>query len=313
MNATPMLDVRWRQVLARDARADGQFVYAVRSTGVYCRPSCAARRPRPEQVSFYGDGAAARAAGFRACRRCHPDAETRVDAAIVAACRALERGRAAPLAGRQKFRAATGLTPRAWAAAAREARVRQSLRRGPSVTSALYEAGFNSSGRFYAAADRALGMLPARFRRGGTGGRITFACGSSSLGCVLAAESERGVCAILLGDPPAQLEVELRRLFPRARIEAGGAAMKRRLRDVIALVEAPAAAHALPLDLQGTAFERRVWQALRRIPAGTRLSYGELARRLGMPGAGRAVARACARNKLAVAVPCHRVVRSDGE
>lgn len=286
----PRVDPRWQQVLARDARADGQFVYAVRSTGVYCRPSCGARRPRPEQVSFHADGAGARAAGFRPCRRCHPDAPPRIS-----------------------FRAATGFSARAWAAADRDGRLRRQLRQAPSVTEAYYQAGFNSSGRFYAAADRALGMLPARFRRGGAGATIAFACGTSSLGVVLAAESERGVCAILLGDRAGELEAELRRQFPQAQIAPGGATMQRRLRQVIALVEVPAAAHTLPLDLQGTAFERRVWRALRRIPAGARLSYGELARRLGIPGGARAVARACARNRLAVAVPCHRVIRGDGE
>lgn len=286
----PRIDSRWQQVLAHDAGADGTFVYAVRSTGIYCRPSCAARRPRREYVSFHADGAAARAAGFRPCRRCHPDAPP-------------------PLS----FRAATGFSPRAWATAERDARVRRGLRQGRPVTEALYEAGFNSSGRFYAAADRALGMLPARFRRGGAGASIAFACGTSSLGVVLAAESERGVCAILLGASAGELEAELRRQFPQAQITLGGAAMQRRLRQVITLVEAPAAAHTLPLDLQGTAFERRVWRALRRIPPGGRLSYGELAQRLGVPGGARAVARACARNRLAVAVPCHRVVRGDGE
>ncbi len=299
----PKLDPRWQQVLAHDARADGRFVYAVRSTGIYCRPSCAARRPRPEYVSFHADGAAARAAGFRPCRRCCPDERGQGPGA---------RGQGAA-ARRRQFRAATGLLPREWEAAARDESVRRSLRQGRPVTEAFYEAGFNSSGRFYAAADRALGMLPARFRRGGAGASITFACGTSSLGVVLAAESERGVCAILLGASAGELEAELRRQFPQASLAAGGAAMERRLRQVIALVEAPAAAHTLPLDLQGTAFERRVWRALRRIPAGGRLSYGELAQRLGMPGGARAVARACTRNRLAVAVPCHRVVRGDGE
>ncbi|TAN22351.1 MAG: methylated-DNA--[protein]-cysteine S-methyltransferase [Acidobacteria bacterium] len=299
----PRIDPRWQQVLARDARADGLFVYAVRSTGIYCRPSCAARRPRAEYVSFHADGAAARAAGFRPCLRCHPDARGQGPGA----------GGQGEAARRRQFRAATGLPPREWAAAARDEKVRRSLRQGRSVTEAFYEAGFNSSGRFYAAADRALGMLPVRFQRGGAGASIAFACGTSSLGTVLAAESERGVCAILLGDDAGELEAELRRQFPQASLAAGGAAMERRLRQVIALVEAPAAAHALPLDLRGTAFERRVWRALRRVPAGARLSYGELARRLGMPGGARAVARACARNRLAVAVPCHRVVRGDGE
>jgi AraC family transcriptional regulator of adaptative response/methylated-DNA-[protein]-cysteine methyltransferase len=314
----------WQQVLNRDRGADGRFVYAVRTTGVYCRPSCGARRPRPENVSFHASPQAAAAAGFRPCRRCRPEQAN--DNRIAAACRRLEQpeppaiaqlARAAgwsPSRFRLHFQAATGLSPRAYAAAARDARLRGALRRPGTVTEAVYAAGFNSSGRFYAAADRALGMPPARYQRGGGESAIRFATVRGPLGWMLVAESERGVCAILLGERPEALARQLRQEFPRARLREDRRGLKPRLETVLAGLQAPhaGALAKLPLDLQGTVFQRRVWQALRTLPAGATLSYAALARRLGAPCAARAVAQACAANRCALAVPCHRVVRADG-
>lgn len=316
--------IRWQQVLARDRGADGSFVYAVRTTGVYCRPSCGARRPRPENVSFHPSPEAAAAAGFRPCRRCLPDQPA--DERIALACRRLEKPEPPAVVGlareagwspsrfRARFQAATGMSPRAYAAAARDARLRDALRRPGTVTEAGYAAGFNSSGRFYAAADRALGMPPARYQRGGDRSAVRFATRRGPLGWVLVAESERGVCAILLGDEPNALARQLRQEFPRAELREDRRGLKSRLATVLGSLEAPHrnALPDLPLDLQGTVFQRRVWQALRALPAGETLSYSALARRLGQPRAARAVAQACAANRCALAVPCHRVVRSDG-
>lgn len=210
------------------------------------------------------------------------------------------------------FRAFTGLTPRAYAAARRDAGLREQLLRGASVTDAVYGSGFRASSRFYAAAEKGLGMTPSVFRAGGRGMEVCFATGQSSLGAVLAARTERGFCAILLGDDPEELIEDLGRRFPKAKLLAGDASFEQVVAQAIALVESPALGLALPLDIQGTAFQQRVWQALRKLPAGTTASYAELAGSLGLPGASRAVAQACAANPLAVAIPCHRVVRSDG-
>ncbi|HET9784519.1 MAG TPA: bifunctional DNA-binding transcriptional regulator/O6-methylguanine-DNA methyltransferase Ada, partial [Terriglobales bacterium] len=313
--------IRWHKVLARDRTADGSFVYAVRTTGVYCRPSCGARRPRLENVSFHASPYAAAAAGFRPCRRCRPDQPA--DERIALACRRLEQpdppalARLARDAGwsasrfRVRFQAATGMSPRAYAAAARDARLRGALRHSATVTEAGYAAGFNAGSRLYAAADRALGMPPAQFQRGGGEGEIRYASGRSPLGGVLVAESGRGVCAILLGDDPAALAEQLRQEFPLAELRQDGRGLKSRLRSVLESVRGNTL-DPLPLDLQGTVFQRRVWQALRAVPRGQTISYAALARRLGQPRAARAVAQACAANRCALAVPCHRVVRGDG-
>lgn len=328
--STNNADPRWEAVLARDRRADGQFVFSVSTTGVYCRPSCGARRPRPEHVRFHGTAAAAQAAGFRPCRRCRPDLPPQGAphaAAIAAACRRLAALEPPPLAilaraaglspfhFHRRFKAATGLTPRQFAAAHREQRLRRSLTAASSVTEAIYAAGYNSSGRFYASAREMLGMVPACFRAGGEHEVIRYACGHGPLGTVLAARSRGGLCAILLGDDPVTLAADLARQFPRARLEPAGAGFERSLARVLALVSKPdgdTSSLDLPLDIRGTLFQRRVWQALRRIPPGATVTYGTLARRLGAPGAARAVARACAANPLAVAIPCHRVLRADG-
>ena len=326
--ATTQADPRWVAVLARDASADGQFFYSVRTTGVYCRPSCAARNARPENVAFHPTAADAERAGFRPCRRCQPDQPPRTErqAAIVAdLCRLIEAAEGIPTLGalarhaglsafhlHRVFKAATGLTPHAWARARRAERMRSALARGGSVTDAIHDAGYGSGSRFYETSSSLLGMKPAHYRAGGVDASIRFAIAQCSLGAILVAASERGVCAISIGDDPDALARTLQDRFPRARLSGDDPAFAQQVAHIVALVEAPKIGLALPLDLRGTAFQQRVWQALRAIPPGRTLSYTELATRLGMPKSVRAVASACAANTLAVAVPCHRVVRSDG-
>lgn len=322
-------DPRWRAVVARDAAEDGKFVYAVRTTGVYCRPSCPARQAKAENVAFFAGPAEAEAAGFRACRRCTPNAASLAEqhaATIARACRAIEAAETPPplrqlarAAGlspyhfHRVFKAVTGLTPKAYATATRGGRARQALvEGGRSVTAALYDAGFNSSGRFYESADAVLGMTPGAYRAGGRDMAIRFALAECSLGSLLVAESARGICAIALGDDPDQLARELQDRFPNARLIGGDADFEAKVATVVGFVEAPRRGLDLPLDLRGTAFQQRVWQALRAIPPGETASYAEIARRIGVPTAARAVAGACAANPVAVAVPCHRVVRHDG-
>jgi AraC family transcriptional regulator of adaptative response/methylated-DNA-[protein]-cysteine methyltransferase len=319
---------RWDAVRRRDPAAEGLFVYSVRSTGVYCRPSCPSRPARRENVAFHDNCAAAEAAGFRACLRCKPDqpplAERQAQA-VAQACRLIEAAetgldldtlaRACGISRfhfHRLFKAHTGITPRAYAAAHRAERVKRELAQGASVTEAVYEAGFNSSGRFYAAATSMLGMKPARYQAGGSGETIRFAVGQCTLGAILVAATERGICAILIGDDPACLVRDLQDRFPRAELVGGDAAFEQTVARVVGFVEAPNIGLALPLDVRGTAFQQRVWQALREIPAGQTVSYAELARRVGLPTGARAVAGACAANAIAVAIPCHRVVRNDG-
>jgi AraC family transcriptional regulator of adaptative response/methylated-DNA-[protein]-cysteine methyltransferase len=315
-------------VIARDARADGAFYYSVRTTGVYCRPSCAARLPRPENVRFHATCKDAERAGFRPCKRCTPDRPSplvqRV-AKITTACRILENAEPTPalqeLARRvgvsgyhfhRVFKQLTGLTPRQYAAAHRAKRLRQELAGGRPITQAIFNAGYSSSGHFYAHSNELLGMTPRHYRAGGAHTQIRFGVGSCSLGAVLVACSDRGVCAILLGEDADELAQDLRNRFPNADLVRGNAAFDRLVATVVSLVEAPGTSVMLPLDVRGTAFQQRVWQALCKIPVGTTASYSEIAKRIGAPNAVRAVARACAANPLAVAIPCHRAVRSDG-
>lgn len=321
-------DPRWTAVLARDPAADGTFFYSVRTTGVYCRPSCASRSARPENVEFHLTAAAAERAGFRPCKRCRPDQAVAPEsqASLVAdLCRLIESAEQAPslhqLAERaglspshlhRVFKAVVGLTPKAYAAGHRARRVREELGRGASVTEAIFDAGYTSSGRFYAVSDQILGMTPGRFRAGGAGSEIRFAVGRSSLGEILVAASERGICAILMGDDAAALVRELQDRFSRATLIGGDAGFEQLVAKVVGFVEAPRLGLDLPLDVRGTAFQQRVWEALREIPAGLTVSYSEVARRIGAPRAVRAVASAVAANALAVAIPCHRVVRTDG-
>jgi AraC family transcriptional regulator of adaptative response/methylated-DNA-[protein]-cysteine methyltransferase len=321
-------DPRWVALLARDPAADERFVYSVRTTGVYCRPSCAARRANPRNIRFHATPAEAEAAGFRPCLRCQPDQPPRRarQAALVAeACRLIETAEEAPplaeLAEKaglsphhfhRLFRAVTGLTPKGYADAHRARRVREALGRQESVTEAIYGAGFNASSRFYEQADAMLGMTPSDYRAGGAHAEIRFAIGQCTLGAILVARSERGVCAILMDDDPAALLRDLQDRFPRARLIGGDAEFEALVAQVVGFVEAPGIGLDLPLDLRGTAFQQRVWQALREIPPGETVSYAEIARRIGAPGAVRAVGAACGANAIAVAIPCHRVVRSDG-
>ena len=321
-------EARWTAVLARDPTCDGQFYYSVATTGVYCRPSCPARRPKRCHVRFHATREAAERAGFRPCKRCKPDQPSlgRQQAEKVAeACRLIETGEDAPKLAdlaeavglspyhfHRVFKKVAGVTPKAYASAARNKRVRDHLKRSKTVTEAIYDAGYNSNGRFYASAAQVLGMTPSDFRAGGTNTEIKFAIGHCSLGAILVAASAKGVCAILLGDDAETLAEELRTQFPHAHLSGGDKAFAALVAKVIAFVEAPNAGLDLPLDVRGTAFQHRVWEALRQIPAGSTASYAEIAQAIGAPKAVRAVAGACAANLLAVAIPCHRVVKSDG-
>ncbi|TPL83512.1 bifunctional DNA-binding transcriptional regulator/O6-methylguanine-DNA methyltransferase Ada [Mesorhizobium sp. B2-3-14] len=321
-------DPRWGRIVARDKSADGAFWYSVATTGVYCRPSCPSRRANPANVQLHDTLQAAKATGFRPCRRCNPDGPSleAANAAMIAdACRRIEASEAEPslveladAAGRSPgyfhrvFKAVTGLTPKDYAAARRAARVRQGLEDGVSVTSAIYDAGFNSSGRFYEKSTGMLGMTPTRYCAGGANEEIRFAVGETSLGTILVASSRKGVASILLGQDPDALVRDLQDRFPKARLVGGDSDYEALVARVVGLVEAPALGLDLPLDVRGTAFQQRVWQALRDIPAGRTVSYADIAGRIGAPNATRAVAAACAANALAVAIPCHRVIRKDG-
>jgi AraC family transcriptional regulator, regulatory protein of adaptative response / methylated-DNA-[protein]-cysteine methyltransferase len=326
--AATMNDPRWASVVSRSREADGSFFYSVRTTGVYCRPSCAARRAKPENVRFHATRVDAERAGFRPCKRCKPDQPSLLEqhaAKVTEACRLIESSPSVPsldeLATRaglssfhfhRVFKAVTGLTPRAYAAAHRGERVRQELGRTRTVTAAIYQSGYNSNGRFYGESEQVLGMTPTDYRAGGANAEIRFAIGECSLGSILVARSERGVCAILLGSDPDALVRDLQDRFPRAMLIGGDPEFEQLVAKVVGFVEAPGLGLDLPLDVRGTAFQQRVWQALREIPVGSTVSYTELARRIGAPKSVRAVAHACAANRLAVAIPCHRVVRNDG-
>ena len=322
-------DPRWAAIVARDPKADGLFVYGVKTTGVYCRPSSASRLPRPENIQFFDTPAQAEAAGYRASKRASGD-QTQLAAhhaqLVAEACRHIEQADTPPslnaLAQRaglspfhfhRVFKAVTGLTPKGYASAQRTRKVREGLKGQHSVTDALYDAGFNSNSRFYESADQLLGMKPSDYKAGGTNSEILFAVGQCSLGAILVAQSRRGVCAILLGDDPDTLVRDLQEQFPKADLVGADRRFEQTIAQVVGFIEAPALGLDLPLDLRGTAFQQRVWQALRDIPLGTTASYAQIAERIGAPKSFRAVAQACGANSLAVAIPCHRVVRSNGE
>jgi AraC family transcriptional regulator of adaptative response/methylated-DNA-[protein]-cysteine methyltransferase len=321
-------EARWQAVVRRDPQADGEFVYAVRTTGVYCRPSCPSRAAKRQNVEFFDTGVLAAAAGYRPCRRCRPDLpsqqQRRIDL-VARACEAIEHSQAAlslaqlaqqagmsPYHFHRIFKAATGLTPKAFHKAVQARRVAASLQSANSVTAALYDAGFNSAGRFYADASALLGMSPGSYRKGGAGEHIRHAVEPCALGWVLVAATRRGVCAIEFGDDAQALESRLRARFPQAQFEPADAEFGHWIARVLSYLEQPQGLLELPLDVQGTVFQRRVWQALQAIPAGETASYAEIAGRIGQPGASRAVGRACAGNPVAVAIPCHRAVRADG-
>lgn len=319
---------RWKSILDRDSTLDGEFVYSVLTTGVYCRPSCPSRSPRPENVAFYVDATAAERAGYRPCQRCRPDqpplAERR--AALVAdLCRFIEESREIPkledLASRaglsashthRLFKKVTGVTPNAYARAQRDQRMRGQLDDSESVTEAIYAAGYGSSSRFYEASHGRLGMTPSQFQDGGLDTEIRFAVGECSLGSVLVAATSKGVCAISLGDDPEELVHELERRFDKADLIGADEGFELIVAQVVGLVENPGIGAELPLDIQGSAFQQRVWRALIEIPPGKTENYSEIARRIGSPNSSRAVANACGSNPLAIAIPCHRVIRSDG-
>ncbi|PRA17685.1 MULTISPECIES: bifunctional DNA-binding transcriptional regulator/O6-methylguanine-DNA methyltransferase Ada [Pseudomonas] len=322
-------DPRWAAILARDPKADALFVYGVKTTGVYCRPSSASRLPRPENVEFFDTPAHAEAAGYRASKRAAGD-QTQLAAhhaqRVADACRQIEQAETPPSLNalalqanmspfhfHRVFKAVTGLTPKGYASAHRSRKVREGLKGERTVTDALYDAGFNSNSRFYESANQLLGMTPGDYKAGGTNNAILFAVGQCSLGAILVAQSARGVCAILLGDDPDQLVRDLQDQFPKAELVGADQRFEQLVAQVVGLIEAPAVGLDLPLDLRGTAFQERVWQALRDIPPGSTASYAQIAERIGAPKSFRAVAQACGANSLAVAIPCHRVVRSNGE
>jgi AraC family transcriptional regulator of adaptative response/methylated-DNA-[protein]-cysteine methyltransferase len=319
---------RWAAVQQRAREADGIFYYSVRSTGVYCQPSCPSRGAKRANVAFHATRAEAEAAGFRPCMRCKPDqlplAERQAQA-VARACRLIDEAAEEPdldtlaqACGMSRFhfhrvfKAYTGITPKAYAAARRAERLKRGLAQAPSVTAAAYDAGFNSSGRFYAASASVLGMTPLRYRSGGGGEAIRFAVAACSLGALLVAATDKGICSILLGDDPDTLVRDLQDRFPKAELIGAEPEFEATVAQVVAFVEAPRIGLDLPLDVRGTAFQQRVWQALRSIPAGRTVGYAALAAQLGMPQGARAVAGACAANPVAVAIPCHRVVRNDG-
>jgi AraC family transcriptional regulator of adaptative response/methylated-DNA-[protein]-cysteine methyltransferase len=321
-------DPRWARIVARDKTADGHLWYSVSTTGVYCRPSCPSRIANPKNVQLHDSLESAKATGFRSCRRCNPDGlsiEAENAVLVAQACRIIEDGEEEPpldeladAIGRSPshfhrlFKAATGLTPRDYAAAHRAKKVRQGLCCSKTVTEAIYDAGFNSSGRFYEKSTDMLGMTPSQYRSGGANEEIRFAVGQTSLGAILVASSKKGVASILLGDDPDELVRDLQDRFAKARLIGADRDYEALVARVVGSVETPAIGLNLPLDIRGTAFQQRVWQALREIPVGETVSYAEVARRVGSPNAVRAVGRACAANHLAVVIPCHRVVRNDG-
>ncbi len=326
--AVPVDEARWEAVKRRDRSAEGTFFYSVATTGVYCRPSCAARLPRRENVAFHPTCEAAERAGFRPCKRCRPNGPSQAErhaASVARACRMIEQAEEAPTldalakaAGlspfhfHRVFKEITGVTPKAYASANRARRVKAELGTGASVTQAIFGAGYNSNSRFYEKATAMLGMKPSDYRAGGRHADILFAVGECSLGSILVAATKRGVCAIEFGDNPAALVEGLQDRFPKATLVGGDAAFEQLVARVVGFVETPGQGLDLPLDVRGTAFQQRVWEALRQIPAGRTASYADIAERIGRPSAVRAVAGACAANPAAVAIPCHRVVRTDG-
>lgn len=318
----------WQAIASRDARYDGSFVYAVRSTGVYCRPSCPSRRPRPERILFFGTPEAAEREGFRACRRCDPrGVPGKVESHLIRqACRIMERESddpiritsvarqigVSPFRLQRVFRRKMGINPGAYAQSIRLRRFKTQLREGNDVTSAIYEAGYGSSSRLYERSDKHLGMTPATYGRGGQGMQIGYTTVPTDLGRLLIAGTAKGISAIYVGDSEQQLERELHREYPAARISKNPTQVSRWVRQLVQHISGEQPELDLPLDVKATAFQRRVWEALQNIPWGSTRSYSDLARSIGLPRGQRAVARACATNPAAILIPCHRVVREDG-
>jgi AraC family transcriptional regulator of adaptative response/methylated-DNA-[protein]-cysteine methyltransferase len=327
-NTLPAPATAWRAVERRDASYDGRFVYAVSSTKIYCRPSCASRRPARARVEFFSAAGDAERAGYRACKRCRPSSHdaNRIDQAVAEASafitehaaetitldRLARRVRVSPFHLQRAFKRVMGVTPREFRDAARRKLLANRLRAGDTVSRATYEAGFGSSSRVYEAAARDMGMTPAAIRKGGAGQRMQFGIVASAMGRLLVAYTGNGVCSVALGDDDRALERDLRASFPKADIRPAGGALHEWIAAIVASLEGQGSASAVPMDVRGTAFQVRVWNALQRIPRGTTLSYTEVARTIGQPSAVRAVARACATNPVALVVPCHRVIREDG-
>lgn len=321
-------DPRWASIVARQGADDGKFYYSVKTTGVYCRPSCAARLARPENVRFHATCREAEKAGFRPCKRCKPDRPSLVEehaTKITAICRLIEQSDEPPRLNKlaaeaglsvfhfhRVFKAVTGVTPNDYAKANMAKRVRRKLGEGSSVTEAIYDAGYNSNSRFYETSNQMLGMTPSKFRAGGSDADIYFAVGECSLGSILVAATRKGVCAILLGSDPARLVRDLQDQFPKANLIGNEKRYAALVAKVVGFVEQPRLGLDLPLDIRGTAFQQRVWKALRDIPVGETASYATIAKKIGLPKSVRAVAQACAANTIAVAIPCHRVIRSNG-
>lgn len=318
----------WRAVVAKDARFDGRFVFAVSSTGIYCRPSCPSRRPQRERVAFFNLPEAAEEAGYRACLRCHPEANNQTDpqvAAVRSACRFIEQhqdehlnldliGAHVGLSSfhlQRTFKRLMGITPKQYAEACRAARFKTGVRQGESVTNAMYDAGYGSSSRLYERSTAELGMTPATYGKGGRGARIDYTIGHSSLGLVLVAATHKGICAVRIGDSEDALESNLRAEFPVAEITRDDQQLHSIVNKILDHLSGKQPHLDLPLDIQATAFQRQVWEALRSIPYGSTRSYSEVAKTIGRPTAVRAVARACATNPVALVIPCHRVIRED--
>ncbi|WP_079254094.1 bifunctional DNA-binding transcriptional regulator/O6-methylguanine-DNA methyltransferase Ada [Endozoicomonas arenosclerae] len=321
-------DPRWKAVIERNGDFDDEFVYAVKTTGVYCRPGSPSRLPKPENVVFFDNAPAAEAQGFRPSKRYLQDqaAITRKHTELIArACQQIEKSETEPAlhdlardAGlsayhfHRVFKSITGITPKKYAQAHRAQKIRNELKPDTSVTDAIYEAGFSSSSRFYEFSGKMLGMKASEFKKGGADTDIFFAVGECYLGAILVAQSHKGICAISLGDDPDQLVRELQDQFPRSKLVGNDREYEKLIAHVVGFLENPETDLKMPLDIQGTAFQKRVWSALQTIPVGTTASYADIAEKIGSPKAVRAVARACATNSLAIAIPCHRVVRSDG-
>ncbi len=319
---------RWDAVMAKDPRFDGQFVFAVSSTGVYCRPSCPARRPRRERVSFFQLPEAAERAGFRACRRCHPRNARVVDPQIQMTrqvCRIIEENDGEPVTLsalseqlgvssfhlQRTFKSIMGITPRRYAETCRVNKFKQGVRRGDAVTSAIYDAGYGSSSRLYEHASSQLGMTPATYGKGGRGAVINYAIVETSLGQLLVAATDKGVCSVMLGDSDAALKEDLLNEFPAAEIRQNEKLLRSSVKAIVNHLKSRSPHIDLPLDIQATAFQRQVWEQLRSIPYGQTHSYSEVARAIGQKKAVRAVASACATNPVALVIPCHRVIRED--
>ncbi len=328
--ATPQVadDPRWARIVARDKTADGHLWYSIVTTGIYCRPSCPSRTANPKNVQLHDSLESARATGFRPCKRCDPEGhsiDTKNAALVAKACRIIEQSEEEPslekladAVGRspgylhRMFKATISLTPKDYAAAHRAMKIREGLVSSSTVTEAIFDAGFNSSGRFYEKSTNMLGMTPTQYRAGGAKKEIKFAVGQTSLGAILVASSKKGVASILLGDDADELVRNLQDRFPKANLIGADRDYEALVAHVVGFVESPDIGLGLPLDVCGTAFQQRVWHALQKIPVGKTVSYAEIARRIGSPKAVRAIASACAANNLAVAIPCHRVIRNDG-